>query len=41
MFTRTFDRYKHESFLNLKTFSDGLPFASMLSTIDFFCGIVT
>lgn len=39
MFTRTFDRYKHESFLNLKTFSDGLPFAFMLSSIEYFVGI--
>ncbi len=39
MFTRTFDKYKHESFLNLKTFSDGLPFAYMLTSIQFFVGI--
>ncbi len=36
MFTRTFKKYKHESFLNLGTYSDGLPFADMLSSIQYF-----
>lgn len=41
MFTRTFGRYKHESFLNLETFSDGMPFAHILSSIHFFTGLVS